>query len=304
MWFKNLNLFRLGESFTITPEALEDALASSPLRACQSTELMTSGWSSPYGRKAEQMVYAHDGFMIFTLGVEEKLLPAGVIKDALEAKADELAAERGHSVGRKERQELKDEIVFSLAPRAFPRRRYTYAAIDLHTGWMIVDASSSKKAEEVTTALRENLGSLPVTPADAMQAMQAMRSMLGEWVVNAPANDFTVDDEIDLLETKGNGAVVRCRKQDVQAEEVLNHLEKGKEVQKLAVSWDDRISMVLSDDMIVRRLKFLDVIQDKMDDAEIDSDYAEYDARFALMAPELRRLLTRLTDLLELDKES
>lgn len=301
MWFKNLNLFRLGESFSVTPEELENALADNLLRPCQSTEMLTTGWSSPYGRKADQMSHANDGFLIFTLGVEEKLLPSGVIKEALEAKVDALTEERGHSVGRKERQELKDEIVFSLLPRAFSRRRYTYAAIDLKTRWMIVDASSSKKAEEVTTALRENLGSLPVTP---VEATEKMRRMLGEWVQDQPASDFTVDDEIDLLETRGNGAVVRCRKQDVNAEEVLNHLAKGKEVQKLAVTWNDRLSMVLADDMIVRRVKFLDVIQDQLDAAEIDSDYAEYQARFALMGPELRGLLVRLSELLELEQDA
>ena len=48
---------------------------------------------------------------------------------------------------------------------------------------------------------------------------------------------------------------------------------------------------------MVRRLQFLDVLRESLREVEADSAEAVFDAEFALMSGELRRLLPRLLTL-------
>jgi recombination associated protein RdgC len=51
---------------------------------------------------------------------------------------------------------------------------------------------------------------------------------------------------------------------------------------------------VLGEDLVIRKLRFLDVVQDSLDADGRDSAEAELDARFALMTLELERLFEGL----------
>lgn len=64
----------------------------------------------------------------------------------------------------------------------------------------------------------------------------------------------------------------------------------------MAVTWRDRISLVLSDDFSIKRLRFLDLVQDEADAAESEDPAARFDTDFAIMSLELARLLPELFD--------
>src|SRR6478609_141829 len=64
----------------------------------------------------------------------------------------------------------------------------------------------------------------------------------------------------------------------------------GKKVTRLALVLDDHVSFVLGEDLVLRKLKFLDGAVDQLENTERDSLHAELDARFALMSAELARL--------------
>ncbi|MCF5924448.1 recombination-associated protein RdgC, partial [Xanthomonas perforans] len=65
---------------------------------------------------------------------------------------------------------------------------------------------------------------------------------------------------------------------------------------------DDNLSFVLGDDLVIRKLKFLDGALDQLDDVEGDGARAELDARFALQSAEMRRLFLVLEQALRLSK--
>jgi recombination associated protein RdgC len=91
--------------------------------------------------------------------------------------------------------------------------------------------------------------------------------------------------------------VVRCRGQDLTGDEIRAHLAAGKQVTQLGLIWNDRLAFVLDEALVVRRLQFLDVVRESLQDDALGSLEAVFDAEFALMTGELTLLLPRLLEL-------
>ena len=82
-------------------------------------------------------------------------------------------------------------------------------------------------------------------------------------------------------------------------EHMWNHLKAGKRVARLALTWQDRISFVLDADMSLKRIRFLDAVQDERAETESHSDAERFDSDFAIMSLELGRLIPRLLTVMD-----
>jgi recombination associated protein RdgC len=289
MWFRNLQLYRFTEPFDLDADALHQALGEKPFKSCAGLDTHSFGWAPPLGKHAELLVHAANGRLMICMQREDRLLPASVIREALDEKVEQIEAQEARPVGRKEKTRLKDEIVVDLLPRAFTRSQHLFAYIDPQAGWVVIDSATPKKAEDLLSLLRQTLGSLKVVPL-AVDQSPAM-CMTGWLERNALPTGFTAGDECELKEPVENGAVIRARKVDLDSDEVKTHLDAGKLATRLAVSWNDRIGCILSDDLSIRRLRFLDLVMDEAADVEADDAAARFDADFTLMAAELQHFL-------------
>jgi recombination associated protein RdgC len=282
MWFLNLLVYRLTQNVPFDTEALEAALAAKPARPCASQELTTYGFIAPFGKGADApLVHNSQGFLLIAARKEERILPGSVVRDALKEKVDEIEAEQMRKVYKKERDQLKDEIVQTFLPRAFIRKSATFAAIAPAQGLILVDASSPKRAEDLLSTLREAIGSLPVRPLTVKIAPSATMT---DWVKSQQAAaDFTVLDECELRDTHEDGGVVRCKRQDLTSDEIQLHMTAGKQVTLLSLAWQDKLSFMLDDKLVVKRLRFEDLLQDQAEQDGGDDALGQLDASFTLM---------------------
>lgn len=290
MWFKNLYLLRLSSDFTLTPEDLHEALESKPFLGCGKELREASGWVSPFGRNSEQLLHAANGYLLLTLAHQEKLLPASVIREELDTLVAEIEEKDGRKVGKREKQDLRDEIEFELLPQAFTRTRKMDAWIDQQHGWMIINSSSNTQAERLTHLLRSTLGSLPVTPpkTDMSPATLMTQWLADDHTLPAP---FVLGEECEL---KGQGeekSVAVFKRHELTTEAVQANLAAGKTVSKLGLVWDEKISFILTDELAVRRVRFLDVLEDNLKDADPQSHAEKLDIEFTLMTGEVTKLL-------------
>lgn len=296
--FRNLILFQLADTKPPSHADLEAALEGARLRSPGPQELATHGFISPYGRGQEVLVHGLGQHTLLSLGSEARLLPAQVINDAMADKLDALAAERGRRPGGRERARIKDEVVTDLLPRAFIKTTRTDAWLDHDKGWLVIDSSSRKIGETLVHALREAIGSFPATPVGADGIA---RTLLTRWLAgDGLPDDFSLGDECELRDPGEDGAIARCRRQDLDSDEIREHLNAGKQVVQLALTYDERISFVLAEDLTLRKLRFSDVVTEQLGDIGGEDAIAELDARFALMTAELARLFERLDALFEL----
>ncbi|WP_340122864.1 recombination-associated protein RdgC [Methylobacter svalbardensis] len=295
MWFKNLSIFRLTEEFTLAPEDLELKLEQMAFRPCGSHEEFTFGWTSPLGKSSSQLVHSANGFLMLCGKKEERVLPASVVNEMMQEKIFETEEQQGRKLAKKERDAIKDELIFELLPRAFTFSNKTYAYIDPKGGWLIVDAASAKKAEDLLSNLRKSLGSLPAVP---LNTIEKPVKVMTEWLINHQApDDITIEDECELRSPEEEGGIIRCKRHDLSLPEIKNHLDTGKEVIKLALNWSDRLSFILDENLAVKRLKFLDLIQDQVSDMNTDSEAEQFDVDFSIMSLELANFLPRLLEL-------
>ena len=107
---------------------------------------------------------------------------------------------------------------------------------------------------------------------------------------------FVCGTECELRELGEEGGVVRCRGVDLFSEEVDTHLQAGRQVVRLTLGWDERLSLQLGEDLCLRRLKFADQLMKENDSIDEDDRAARFDADFALMADAVSALQARLLD--------
>ncbi|UCJ14647.1 recombination-associated protein RdgC [Pseudomonas sp. MM211] len=297
MWFRNLLVYRLTQDVNFDTETLETALAAKPARPCASQELATYGFVAPFGKGADApLVHESQGFLLISARKEERILPGSVVKDAVKEKVDEIENEQMRKVYKKEREQIKDEIVQAFLPRAFIRKSATFAAIAPAQGLIIVNASSPKRAEDLLSTLREAIGSLPVRPLTVKIAPTATMT---DWVkAQQAAADFHVLDECELRDTHEDGGIVRCKRQDLTGEEVQLHMSSGKQVTQLSLAWQDKLSFVLDDKLVAKRLKFEDLLQEQAEQDGGDDDLSQQDASFTLMMLTLIEFLPALFEAL------
>jgi recombination associated protein RdgC len=226
---------------------------------------------------------------------EEKVIPSSVINEMLSERISEQEATEARKLPAKERNQIKDELIFDLLPRAFSFSRKTYAYIDTQGGWLVVDAASPKKAEELLSTLRKCLGSLPIVP---LGAGLKPTGIMTQWLIdNAAPQDFVIEDECELRSPEEAGGIVRCKRHDLGLPEIKNHLDSGKQVIKLALCWAERLSFVLDEQLLIKRLKCLELIQEQAAEVEAFDDSEQFDTDFSIMTAELAQFLPRLLSL-------
>uniref|UniRef100_UPI003F7F225B recombination-associated protein RdgC n=1 Tax=Xanthomonas sp. 0924 TaxID=2835534 RepID=UPI003F7F225B len=299
MFFRNLTMFRFPTSLDLS--AVEELLPQCALKPVGPLEMASRGFVSPFGREeTEQLSHRLGDFLWLAVGGQDKMLPGAVINDALEQKCDYIAMNEGRRPGGKARKRLKDDIIHELLPKAFVRNSRTDVILDLANGLAIVDTSSRKVGESVMSEIRSMLGSFPALP---LNAEVAPRAVLTGWIAGEPLpKSLSIGEEAELRDPIEGGAIVKCQHQELRGDEIDKHLEAGKQVTKLALVLDDNLSFVLGDDLVIRKLKFLDGALDQLDDVEGDGARAELDARFALQSAEMRRLFLVLEQALRLSK--
>ena len=303
MFFRQLTLFRFPKSAAAT---LEDGLArrlkKHALRPCGPLDTQTRGWVSPYGRGDDAFLHQLGAYTLLTLGGEDKLLPPAVVNESVAVKVEALEAQRGKKVGGRERKRLKDEALHELLPKAFVRPTRLSAYLDSKGGWLVVDTASRKAGEGFLSVLRATLESFPAVPPDPAESPRAL--MTG-WLTGAKLpSGFGLGDECELKDPSDRGAIARCRRQDLESDEVREHLKSGKQVTQLGLVVDERVSFTLGEDLSVRKLRFLDAVTADLEATDRDSPRSEIDARFALMSLTLKPVLERLDEVFRLPRPS
>ncbi len=290
MWFKNLTCFRFMEPVTWHAEAFADTLSQTAFVPCTSLALSSAGWVPPLGASATDLVHAVNGCWLFCLQKEEKILPATVIREAVAQRVAEIEAQEFRTVRRGEKENIREDIVQELLPRAFTHYRRHYAYIDVSGRWLIIDSAARKSVEELTDLLRRGLGSLPIVP---LRVAKGPSLVMTSWLAsNQLASDFSLTDECELRDEGEEGGVVRCKGQDLSGEEIRVHLQAGKQVTRLGLSWNGYISFLLTEELGLRRLRFLNVVTEQLPDSEAAEQV--FDAQFVLMTGVVREFLPRL----------
>ncbi|UHL65053.1 recombination-associated protein RdgC [Paralcaligenes sp. KSB-10] len=299
MWFKNLKVFRLAPTWSCTADELETALEKQAFQPSNSQEMQSLGWVPP--RENGGLVYALNGQLIVSLRADKKLLPTTVINQVARAKAQDIEEQQGYKPGRKQMKEIKEQVIDELTPKAFSIYRDTRVWIDTKNHWLVIDAAAAAKSDEVLGMLAKAIDPFPV---NLLHVELSPASAMTDWLVGdeAPAG-FSIDQDTELRSTSESRAAVRYVRQSIDIDDVQKHVQAGKQCTRLALTWSDRISFVLTEGMDIKRVTPLDVLREGQDSASHNED-EQFDSDMALMTGELTRLMSALVDALGGEKKT
>jgi recombination associated protein RdgC len=286
MWFKNLVVYRLPADWAIGAAELEQLLNARTLQPCSPFEMLSRGWVAPSstGRLVHTVNLQH----LIALGVNQKLLPASIIRQVTLERAEVLAREQGFRVGRRQMRDLKMRVTEELRAKALTRRRITRAWIDPTNGWLVVDAAGAAKAEELIETLRDTLGSLAVQMVETQRSPQMSMAV---WLkLGAAPLRLTIDQDLELKAANQTKATIRYAHHPLEGKEIQAHLSAGMYPTRLGLTWNDRIAFVLNEKLQLKRVEFLEMSKDSADGGDLD-EAEQFDIDFTVMAGELAKLL-------------
>jgi recombination associated protein RdgC len=290
--FKNLVAFRINSAWSQTLGEAESGLAQSRFVECAPSQEKSVGWTEPRGEEHGALIESVGGQWMLKLVIESKSVPGSVLKRKLKERLTEMEHQTGRKPGKKEQKEMKEEIRLDLLPNATPKQTSVQVWIDLAARLLMVDASSKSKIDEVVSCLVRSLGGLAILPLNTNTAPAAA---MAEWLTSQEAPGmFTVDQDCELKACDESKAVVRYSRHPLDIEEVKKHVEGGKLPTRLAMTWDNRVSMVLTESLQIKKLTFLDVVFE----GGVEKKEDGFDANVVIATGELRKLMPDLIDAL------
>jgi recombination associated protein RdgC len=294
-FFKSLTAFRLTESGFPAAEALANDLQKGRFKPCGSMDTRSSGWVPVRdGDDEGPLVHSVQRQMLLKLRTEKRLLPAGVIRREMRDRAQEIQKNQGFIPGRKQMREIKEAVIKDLLPRAFRDETHTLVWIDPVNRWMVVDGSPTR-ADDIIEHLKLSVEDLPLKP---FRTVTSPGSAMTGWLAAGDGPDgFTIDRECELRAAAEERATVKYSRHHLDEDGVREHIKLGKQATRLALTYNDRVSFVLTSTGEIKKLAFLDILKESAAEEAENGDEL-FDAEFAIMTGELSKMLASLAEAL------
>ena len=294
--FKNVMMYRLLSPWTVTAAQLEEALEPARYVECAGSQEKAVGWVEPRGKANGALVEVVGGQWILKLMVETKVLPASVVKRRAQEQLAQIEASTGRKPGRKEAREILDDARMSLMPMAFTKQGATVVWIDPQAMLLVLDAGSQGRADEVMTCL---VNAIPGFAVQLIDTQISPAAGMAQWLATkeAPAG-FTVDRECELKASDESKAVVRYTRHALDTDEVTEHIAMGKMPTRLAMTWNDHVSFVLTEALQLKKVAVLDVVFEAASALTSDGKDDNFDGDVAIATGELQKLIPDLLEAL------
>jgi len=290
--FKNLIVYRIAAGWSVGAAQMQEKLEAARFVACGATQAVSSGWVEPRGVAHAPLAEVVAGQLLLKLATEQKVLPGAVVKRRVDEMAAHIEKTTGRKPGKKQKKELKDEAVLELLPQAFTKQAAINVWLDAEHMLLLVDASSPARADEVVSLLVKSFDGLSISHVATVES--AAVAMTRWLATGEPPRAFTVDRECELKSADEMKSIVRYARHPLDTDEVRRYVAEGKLPTKLALTWQGRVSFMLTDTMQIKKIAFLDGV---FEGSKPGKDEA-FDADAAIATGELRQLIPDLVEAL------
>jgi recombination associated protein RdgC len=307
IFFKNAQVYKLAASFIesndrLSPATLSEKMSHHEFGPCQAQQPVSIGWT-PVIPGTENLVHVNGDNWLICLKRQERILPAAALRKELAEKIDQIQKNEDRRVGSKERQTMKDEVIFSMLPKAFTKDSLHYAYINLKLGLLVVDCSSDSMADTASAFLRETIGTLPCTLLQShCQPSQGLTSWL-ESPETKPDN-WDLIPKLKMTQSSNSDVKVSFVNIELDSEEIKAALEHDGQVLEIDVSWNDRLTACINSKAQIKRIKFADLVTEQSMEQSGDDKESQFDTSFMIMAGELNKLIVEMVSIFGTDADS
>jgi recombination associated protein RdgC len=293
MWFKQVQIFQLTDPISYTPEKIAQLLEPLGFTSCLPSMHSSIGWAAPIDIDNASLVHGMNGYMMICLQVEEKILPATVVRQELNDKIKQRELTDDRKIRSKEKLSMKDEIIMTLLPRAFTKMSRVYAYIDTKKNWLILGTTNAKKTEDFISLFKKS-----VSEHIKSFEINKVSPILTHWLKNQSyPREFSVEKTCLLQDPEQQNRIIRCQQQDLFASSIQSIIKDGCEVKQLAICWQDRVTFMLAEDFSLRSIQYQEDILMAVKEMDSETAQQQFDADFFIMTETLSALVTDLLKL-------
>jgi recombination associated protein RdgC len=289
MWFKNLQAYKIKVT-AIELQKLADQLAlpTNQFAPCPANDVSSQGFASPRG--TDQMTHTVNQQILLLARFEKKNLPSKIVEKALNERCAELEQQQGFAPGRKARKDIKERVFDELLPRAFAMPSQINIWLDPIKGYLYIDTPTPSKADDIIKMLLKldcNLG------LDGLRVKMSPSAAMGVWIGDEEApKGFTIDQDAKFVSHAEDKATVKFSNHSLDHSATRDAV-MGKNCVELAMTWNDKISFVLTENLSIKRIKALDILNEDSGNRGENAD-ERFDSDFVLMAAELAAMMDDL----------
>lgn len=292
--FKNLIAYRIAPEWTPPAlEVIEAEMQRLAFQPCGATQELSVGWLPPRGEDNGAMVEVVAGQWLMKLGLERKAVPGGAVRAELEARCKAIEAEQGRKPGRKEKTEIKEEIIQTFLPRAFSKRASHMIWLDPDNRLLMVGAGSTRAAEAVLKQVTDLMAEVRhVLSLSLISTATSPSAAMAHWLSTkeAPAG-FTIDRDLELKNAGEEKSVVRYARHTLELDEIGQHIQEGKMPTQLAMTWEGKVSFMLTESLVLKKIDLQGADDNLGKDNGFDADAAIATGELAALLPDLLEAL-------------
>ncbi len=289
MFFKNAIIYRITKPFSYSADEFQELMQARRFVPCSGIKPSSFGWVSPLGNTDDApLLHEVGGCLLMCARREEKVVPTSALNEAILEKVSKLEAIEDRKLRGKERQNIRDNTLAELLPRALAKSKQVMGYISAADDLLVIGTSTSTEAEMFINCIRDCIGSFSVVPP---QIRQKPQDVFTHWLLHRKLPDnFSLGDQCDLLDIEDTSTVT-CRRQDLDTREIRAHIEAGKICTRLGIRWHGDLKLAIDKDLGLRQIK----LESLNDDVIADEDpIAKLDAAFVNMTLEFSRFLPEL----------
>lgn len=291
MWFKTVNLFSLSSDLPYDPCALAEALSAYVFTPCSKVTPLSAGFIPPIGDDAAPLVHGADGYMLFCMKIQKKVLPTSVLNEQHAAQIASLESKQGRKLYKDEKQRMKEELYYTLLSQAFVTSSRLYGYFDTKQKQLVLGSTAAKDLEKLFLYFNKIFPGQAMTP----YPLQSPSVIMTQWLRKQKyPSCFSLADNCVVCEGDENKGVVRFSRKDLATEALQKLLAEGSQVIQLGVNWREQIQCQLRRDLTIGSIKFHDSVRESSTDVVSETEEDRQAVDFFLMAETLSRFLREL----------
>jgi DNA recombination-dependent growth factor C len=231
------------------------------------------------------------------LQIEEKILPAYVVRQELTAKIKQIEADQQHTLSNKEKLFLKNQIYNDLLLQAFTKISKIYGYFDFANNRLIINSINAKHIELFISLLQKTIDEIDITPLTVKNLTTIMTSWLQQ--ENHPKL-LTIENVCVLKDPRKTNNIIRSQGYDLFSKGIKFFLQEGYQVEQIVMTWQDQITFMLKDKFNFASVQYADELINSTKEYQTDTAIERFEVDFIIMTEILTKLFN---DLLKIFKK-
>lgn len=291
MFLKNLIIYTFDNNSNVD-KLNQNIIKNIQFSPCSPLDSSKTGFISPLDN--EDLILRIGDHSLLKVKTESKIIPNAVVKKKTSEKIKLFEDKNARKAHKTERQTLKDEVLTELLQIAFTKDQITNVWINHADNFIAIETNSFKRAENILSIIRKELGALAVRPLSVEYPIQ---TTFKNWLCNdsAPTNFFIHNDAVleDPLEMGGK---IKLIDENLTSDEVKSYLNAAHTVKSLSFSYQQRTIFTVNDQLVFSKISYSSEMIEKNSDIDQRDREKIITANFVLVTNELASLIKEFTE--------